>query len=159
MPANGNGRNVSRYRSQMRGAINRNTVASLALERGYDVYLPVHAGGVDLVLLHRDSGKLIKVQLKGRWTIERKYLGREIWIAFPIDGDWYLMEHDRMVELGDRQGYTRNPSWTEKGIWNIPSPSKAVRESCAPYKFAPIDEVEEDAASAEEDAASAEQDA
>ena len=143
---------MSRFRSQIREVINRNTVVSLALERGYDVYLPVYDGGVDFVLLHQDSGKLIKVQIKGRWTIDRKYLGREIWIAFPIDGEWYLMEHDRMVELGDRQGYTKNPSWIEKGIWNIPSPSKAVRESCAPYKFAPIDKVAEDAVTAEQDA-------
>ena len=36
--------------------------------------------------------------LKGRWTIDKKYIGREIWMAFPINDDWYLMRRDDMLQ-------------------------------------------------------------
>jgi hypothetical protein len=30
------------------------------------------------------------VQLKGRWNIDKKYIGRKVWIAFHHLGRWYL---------------------------------------------------------------------
>jgi hypothetical protein len=57
----------------------------------------------------RDSA-LRKVQQKSRWTIDQKYVGREIWIAFPFAGDWYLIPHDMMVASADAA--TQTASWT-----------------------------------------------
>jgi hypothetical protein len=35
--------------------------------------------------LYREQETVLrKVQLKSRWTIDRKYMGRDIWVAFPI---------------------------------------------------------------------------
>lgn len=92
---------MSRYRSQVREVINRNTVVSLALAQDFNAFLPVYDGGVDFILYRESDGLVRKVQLKGRWMIDRKYVGRDIWMAFPIGGDWYLMPHDRMVELAE----------------------------------------------------------
>lgn len=88
---------MERHRSQISEVINRNTVVSLALQQGFNAFLPVYDGGVDFILYRESDRELRKVQLKGRWTIDRKYLGRDIWIAFPMVGDWYLMRHDDMV--------------------------------------------------------------
>lgn len=68
---------MSRYRSQVREVINRNTVVSLALDQGFNAFLPVYDGGVDFILYRESDGLVRKVQLKGRWTIERKYLDRD----------------------------------------------------------------------------------
>jgi len=142
---------VSRYRTQVREVINRNTVVSLALEQGFNAFLPVYDGGVDFILYHEADGILRKVQLKGRWTIDRKYVGRDIWIAFPIGADWHLMPHDEMVKHADADGVTKTASWTEAGLYSRPRPSAAVIAQCAPYRFAPIAAVAAEAAA--EDAA------
>ncbi len=138
---------MTRYRSQVREVINRNTVVSLALEQGYNAFLPVYDGGVDFILYHESDGVLRKVQLKGRWTIDRKYSGRDIWIAFPIADDWYLMPHDEMVKQAE-PGVVQSLSWTKEGLYSRPKLSKAVKKQCEPYRFARIAEV---AAKAAED--------
>jgi len=78
---------VKRYRSQIREAMNRNVVVTLALEQGFNAYLPVYDGGVDFIL-HKEGGRndrpeTRKVQLKGRLMIAKHYRGRDIWMAFP----------------------------------------------------------------------------
>jgi hypothetical protein len=137
---------MNRYQSQVREVINRNTVVSLAFEQGFNAFLPVYDGGVDFILYRESDGLLRKVQLKGRWTIERKYVGRDIWIAFPIAGDWYLMPHDEMVASAETDGVTETVSWKDAGAYSRPRLSAAVVARCAPYRFAPIAEVASQAA-------------
>jgi hypothetical protein len=55
---------MDQYRSQRTEVINRNTVVSLALEQGYNAFLPVYDGGVDFVLYRESDDQLRKVQLK-----------------------------------------------------------------------------------------------
>lgn len=131
---------MNRYRSQVSEAINRNTVVSLALEQGFNVFLPVYDGGVDFILYRESDGLLHKVQLKSRWTIDRKYEGRDIWIVFPIAGDWYLMPHDEMVTKAE-PGIIESLSWTKDGLYSRPKASVALIAQCAPYRFARISEV------------------
>jgi hypothetical protein len=143
---------MSRYSSQVREVINRNTVVSLALEQGFNVFLPVYDGGVDFILYRESDGALRKVQLKGRWTIDKKYIDRDIWIAFPIAGDWYLMPHDEMIKAADADGVTQTASWIDGGAYSRPRLSAAAIGKCAPYRFAaPISEVA--AKAADEDSA------
>ncbi len=140
---------MSRYRSQVREVINRNTVVNLALEQGFNAFLPVYDGGVDFILYRESDGLVRKVQLKGRWMIDRKYIGRDIWIAFPIAGDWYLMPHDEMLASAEANGVTQTASWKEGGAYSRPRLSAAVVAQCAQYRFAPIAEVAAQAAADE----------
>ena len=142
---------MSHYRSQTREVINRNTVVSLALEQGFNAFLPVYDGGVDFILYHEGNGTLRKVQLKSRWTIHRKYLGRDIWIAFPIDADWYLMPHDDMVARAGR-GVLESVSWVKESSYSRPELSEAARAQCAAFRFAPIADVAAKAADEGSDA-------
>ena len=132
---------MRRYRSQVREVINRYTVISLALDQGFNAFLPVYDGGVDLILYRERDGVLRKVQLKGRWTIDRKYCGRDIWIAFPIAGEWYLMPHDVMVAQAEADGVTRTASWIEGGAYSRPRPSAATITACAEYRMEEIERV------------------
>lgn len=142
---------MSHYRSQVREVINRNTVISLALEQGFNAFVPVYDGGVDFILYRESDLELRKVQLKARWTIDRKYLGRDIWIAFPIAGDWYLMRHDEMVTAAEADGVTKSKSWIDDGNYSRPRLSVAAISKCAPYRFAPISEVAAEAANKADD--------
>jgi hypothetical protein len=136
-----------RFRSQIREVINRNTVVTLALEQGFNAFLPTYDRGVDFILYRECDGLLRKVQLKGRWTIARQYIGRDIWIAFPNGQDWYLMPHDEMVSLAEAAGITRTHSWTgPAGAYSRPSSSAAVLAQCEPYRFRSISQVADEAA-------------
>lgn len=130
---------MSRYRTQVREVINRNALVSLALEHGFNAFLPVYDGGVDFILYHEGNGIVRKVQLKGRWNIDQKYVGRDIWIAFHIDGDWFLAPHDDLVAMGERAGFTKTSSWTEGGAYSCPRPSKAMTQELAAYRFGEVD--------------------
>jgi len=138
---------MNRYRSQVKEVINRNVVVSLALEQGFNAFLPVYDGGVDFILYHEADNVVRKVQLKGRWMIDKKYENRDIWMAFPIGDDWYLMPHDMMVEMARADGVLETASWTEAGAYSRPRPSAATVTQCAPYRFAPIATVAAEAAS------------
>ena len=150
---------MSRHRTQVREVINRNVVVSLALEQGFNAYLPVYDDGVDFIL-HPEAqpGRpetatdTRKVQLKGRWTIDRKYVGRDIWIAFPVGDDWHLVPHDEMVAIAE--AYTTalgTDSWIKGGAYSWPTPTKAMMAQCHAYRFAPIARVAAEAAT-EDDA-------
>jgi hypothetical protein len=141
---------MSRYRSQVCEVINRNVVVSLALEQSFNAFLPVYDGGVDFILYRESDNTTRKVQLKGRWMIDKKYIGRDIWMAFPIGADWYLMPHDEMLRLAEADGKTtKSLSWIEGGAYSKPRPSIATIAECAPYQFAPIAEVALQAATEE----------
>lgn len=143
---------MSRYRAQISEAVNRNTVVSLALRKGFNAYLPVYDGGVDFILYDEEKNELRKVQLKSRWTIDRKYLGRGIWVAFPVGVDWYLMPHDTMHAMAEADGVTATPSWTEHGAYSRPRLSAETLEQCKKYKFALIAEVAAEATQEGKDA-------
>lgn len=126
---------MSRFRSQVREVINRNALVSAALESGYNAYLPVYDGGVDFILYREEDGDLKKVQLKGRWYIDRKYVGRDIWIAFHHEDHWYIAPHDELVKLGERFQFTETRSWKEGGAYSCPRLSRAMLEAIAQYRM------------------------
>jgi hypothetical protein len=82
--------------------VNRNVLVTVALNQGYNAFLPVYDNGIDLILHNAATGDTKLVQLKGRWTIDKKYIGRNIWIAFPDRGEWYVAPHDEMVTHGTK---------------------------------------------------------
>ena len=55
--------------------------------------------GADFLAHHFDGTTTLKVQLKARLTIDRKYMGQDLWMNFPCRGIWYLVPHDKLVEL------------------------------------------------------------
>ncbi|MDJ0977652.1 MAG: hypothetical protein QNI87_03875 [Erythrobacter sp.] len=112
--------------------IYRNQLVSIALKQGYNAYLPVYDSGVDLIL-HREEDRDTKlVQQKARWTIDKKYIGRDIWIAFPDGEQWYLVPHDELLILGKR--HTKTQSW-DKGLYSKSPLSKQDKEQLAQYLF------------------------
>jgi len=112
--------------------VNRNALVTVALGQGYNAFLPVYDNGIDLILHNEASGDTKLVQLKGRWTIDKKYLGRNIWIAFQDCGDWYVAPHDEMVEHGSR--HTSTASWA-KGVYSKSPLSKTDRAVLLKYRF------------------------
>ncbi len=94
---------------------NKYEIVPKFIEAGFVPYVPEYDVGVDFILnlegsLTSDASQkkagrelFLKVQLKSRWYLEKKYFGRDIWMLFPNkpDGEgriWYFCPHDFMVE-------------------------------------------------------------
>ena len=89
--------------------------------------------GADFLAVHYLGDSVLKVQLKGRLTIAKKYEGKDLWIAFPHQGVWFLIEHDRLVRLiGRLTPFLDSPSW-EAGAYSTAKPSKVLLEYLRPY--------------------------
>jgi hypothetical protein len=115
--------------------IQRNELTTLLLRQGYNVFIPVYDEGIDLIA-HREADDDLKlIQQKSRWTIARKYVGRNIWIAFRDGGRWFLAPHDVLVSLGEAAGYTSTPSWIENGLYHRASMTRNLREWCEKYRL------------------------
>lgn len=123
---------MAKLSSEAIEVINRNALVTVAMKKGYNAYLPVYDHGIDLILHSEATGDTKLIQLKGRWTIDKKYLGRNIWIAFPDRGEWYVAPHDELVRMGER--HTGSESW-RRGSYSKGVLSKADREELAPYRF------------------------
>ena len=131
--------------------INRNALVSLALARGYIAYLPVYDAGIDFILYSEATDEVVKVQLKGRWTIDTKYKGRGISIAFPDRGNWYLVPHDELVRMADGYGFTATGSWTKPGgAYSYAKLSKRMIGDLDSYRFGDLEKVADEAERAAE---------
>ncbi len=130
---------MSRFRTQVTEVINRNALVTLALERGYNAFLPVFDGGIDFVLYSELTGDLLKVQLKGRWYIDKKYVERDIWIAFRDGEQWYVAPHDALVTAAAGYGFTTARSWLEGNAYSCPKLSKNMKRDLEPYRFGSVE--------------------
>ena len=81
--------------------------------------------GADFLAYHKDGRNTLKVQLKARLTISKKYAGKSLYMAFPMYQEWYLIEHDVLVRLiGKHADWLDSKSWQENGDYNSGNPSQ-----------------------------------
>jgi hypothetical protein len=80
--------------------------------------------GADFIAVHIDGETFLKVQLKVRLVIDRKYLGKGVHIAFPHGDDLYLYDHDGLVAHLERNRLIGADSvtWHQEGQRSWPSP-------------------------------------
>ena len=93
--------------------------------------------GADFLAYHKDEDQTLKVQLKARLSIYRKYEGKDIWMCFPVNNaagrKWYLILHDKLVEIvGKRTSWLNTPSW-ESGAYSSANPSKHLLDGIANF--------------------------
>ena len=60
--------------------------------------------GADFIACHVDNDTFLKVQLKGRLTIDKKYLRKDIFITFVSGNDCYVYPHDKFLEYFEERG-------------------------------------------------------
>jgi len=115
-------------------------LASVLADYGFNcMKLPDDWQGADFIAYHKDGNETLKIQLKSRLSIDKKYLGKGLHVAFPLKGCWYMVEHDRLVELaGEKTNWLNTPSWTKtKGFFNSASPSRELMEPLKEYRLCP----------------------
>jgi hypothetical protein len=96
--------------------------------------------GADFIAQHIDGESFMKVQLKGRLTVEKKYIGKDIQIAFQDNGTWYLFPHDELLEkVLIETNIINTESWSVRGGYSFPYLSGKLKLLLAAYKIYPFD--------------------
>lgn len=70
--------------------------------------------GADFLAYDIKGAYTLRVQLKSRITIAKKYRSSDIWIAFPHKRFWYLVKHDRLVEK-----VRKHTKWLNSDSWKV----------------------------------------
>lgn len=73
------------------------------------------------------NGEVLRVQLKARFAFARKYIGKEIWIACPHGGHWYLYNHDEILSvILENTSMGTTESWLIQGEYSFKNFRKNV---------------------------------
>jgi hypothetical protein len=93
--------------------------------------------GADFIACHINGETFLKVQLKGRLVIDRKYRGKGIYIAFILGDAIYLYDHDQLVAYLENNGLIGNDSvtWHEKGFRHWPKPPAWATEFLEEFRI------------------------
>lgn len=123
--------------SRQRESYNFHKVAAVLSDYGYtSIRLSDDWEGADFIAVHIDGQTSLRVQLKGRLTFAKKYLGKGLFIAFPNKSDWYLYPHDEVQEeVFALKPYGTTRSWRESGGYSVGGLGKRMREILEPYRL------------------------
>ena len=93
--------------------------------------------GADFIASHVDGQTFLKVQLKGRMLIDKKYIGKGIHIAFPLNDDVYLYPHDDVLAEIQKLSVLNEDSerWNVGGIRHWPQPPAWAISLLEPYRI------------------------
>ncbi len=111
--------------SRQKEIFNFQKVAGLLADYGFNcIKLADDWQGADFLAYHKDGGSTLKVQLKSRISIARKYIGKSLFMAFPIHSTWYLIEHDKLVRMIETHTpWLTSESWRDHGAYNSKKPN------------------------------------
>ena len=101
----------------------------------YSIQLSDDWQGADFLAVHFNGEDSLKVQLKGRMEFNKKYNGKDLFIAFPHGDDFYLYPHDKILNVVlSEQRIEKTASWQDKGHYSWPKPTKWALALLEDYK-------------------------
>ena len=122
--------NYDELNARQKEIYNFQKVASLLADYGFTcIKLSDDWQGTDFLAYHKDGAQTLKVQLKARTGIYTKYIGKKLYMCFPIGENWYLIPHDKLVGIlrEERPGIFGTDSWTrENGSYTWKITPKAI---------------------------------
>ena len=78
--------------------------------------------GADFLADHISGNQTLRVQLKSRLTVNKKYQDKNLWMIFPEAGTWYLIPHDELLRaIAETTGALESMSWRERGEYHYPN--------------------------------------
>ena len=103
-------------------------VAALLADYGFNcIKLADDRQGADFLAYHEDGSTSLKVQLKARAVISRKYQGKDLYLAFPAASRWYFLPHDELIEIAaETTSWLWSSSWIERGNYHSARPSRRM---------------------------------
>jgi hypothetical protein len=94
--------------------------------------------GADFIAQNIDGETLLKVQLKARLTLDKKYIGKSLHITFPEGEEWYLYPHDEVLDrISDLSGLKNSAAWERSGLRHYSKIPNRYRELLLEYRIYP----------------------
>ena len=110
--------NYNDLNSRQKENYNYHKLASVLADYGFDcMRLNNDWQGADFIAVHNDGEQMLKVQLKSRFTVSKKYKGKDIWIGFVENDTCYIYNHDKVVSNLKEQTLN-SKSWVELGNYS-----------------------------------------
>ena len=112
-------------KAKQKEIFNFQKVSSIFADYGYTtIKLADDWLGADFLALAFHGEKAIKVQLKGRMTFSKKYVGKQIFICFhdSESRSWYLYNHDSLLKEWRAKLNIRFPGKNKETIPSQPVP-------------------------------------
>ena len=125
--------------SKQKEIYNFQKVASVFADYGFNcIKLSDDWQSADFLAYHKDGDYTLKIQLKGRMLVEKRYIGKNLHMCFRIGGIWYLVPHDDLIRIvGEVSPATfKTVSW-ERGTYSWPRPPKPILEKLNDYALEP----------------------
>lgn len=94
--------------------------------------------GADFIAQHIDGERYLKVQLKARLTFDRKYCAKEIYICFREDDNYYLYNHDELLNIflsRYEKSMAQSSSWQNDGKYTFRTMSEETKVLLKTYLF------------------------
>lgn len=108
----------SKLNSKQKENYNFHNLASLLASYGFNsIWLNDDVQGADFLAVS-NSGEIYKVQLKGRLTFDKKYIGKNLYVAFPSDDGFYFYKHDSLLKKFETK-FKTTQSWKERGNYSF----------------------------------------
>ena len=117
----------SKLKSRQQENYNFQKISALLADYGFNTLrLSDDWQGADFIATHIDGKTFLRVQLKGRFTLDKKYQGKDIWICFCYRGKtWYLYPHDEVaMRIAKHSNYQNTKSWIKGGGTHTANPPK-----------------------------------
>ena len=112
----------SELNSQQQESYNFHKIAACLADYGFNC-IPLNDDwlGADFIASHINGKTFLKVQQKSRFVVDKKYCGKDLYIAFRHGDDIYLYPHDlmmaKLVEGGTAKGrLVDTASWKKGGF-------------------------------------------
>ena len=106
----------SKLNSRQKENYNFHKVASKLADYGFNsMRLNDDWEGADFIAIN--DKEMIKVQLKGRFSIDKKYIGKNLFIAFIEQDKVKIYLHDKAVNIAPNN-IINSKSWKENGLYN-----------------------------------------
>lgn len=125
----------SELNAKQKESYNFQKVSAVLADYGFNtIRLSDDWKGADFIAQHVDGEQFLKVQLKGRLTVDKKYIGKHLYICFREDSKWYLYPHDDFLEwLKSNFSFETSDSWLSYGNYSWPYLSKFLTQHLSQY--------------------------
>jgi hypothetical protein len=123
--------------SRQKENYNYASISAILAEYGFvTIRLSDDYNGADFIAMHK-SGEILKVQLKSRLSFDKKYIKKDIYIAFIEKeyGYWYLYPHDVLLKtiLTQTKNIKNSESWIVKNGYSFPYLTTNLKLLLKPY--------------------------
>ena len=116
----------SKLNARQKENYNYHKVASSLADYGYDsMRLNNDWEGADFIAVKGDD--MLKIQLKGRLTVDKKYLNKDLYIAFIENNKVKIYNHDEIVLIMP-ESTLKSKSWAEEGAYSWNKTPKVYEE-------------------------------